>query len=590
MVVGGLFWYHGVTHHPNKSKEFPMSTVYSYLRFSDKKQIQGDSVRRQTKMRDDWLRNHPEHTLDDTLSLKDMGVSAFRGLNLDKDKADLGMFIHLANTGKIETGSILLLERLDRFSRLPVRKVYGIFCELVDCGLTIVTLDPPQEINQSNIDDMATVISVIIFMQLAFEQSREKRKRLSHVWETKRKAARANGTPMYGRRPAWLDYDKEKNEFVLNKEAAKSIRYIFTQTVKGVGQRALTMALNKQFKPLGKSGKWNSSYIQKVLGDKSVLGEYQPQRFTNDGERVQDGKPIANYYPRVIPDDLYYKAQAAKATRAKTKSQSRPFVNLFTGLLFGVDGHPRHVMTTRGEVRQKDGVRYIQRRLISWGHQRGLPNSCPLSFDYFQLEEMVLSILWELKDDLPPAKDIVATKENELLQIEERIEALGDELLRLSKPIPQVVQAIRDMEERKERVRQEIGQVQTFGVPHVKEAKSLLQLLENAKDKDKHNIRLHLWRVICGIVQKITIQCVKLPKRHVGAMVTIKLHNGQQRIVCRANDVMAETTPDGFVLVSSRNEKHGLLEKLSVNNHPEFFAAFESVVKDVIVRYSAKQL
>lgn len=558
-----------------------MATVYSYLRFSDKKQAQGDSVKRQTRMREDWLAHHPEHTLDDTLSLRDMGVSAFRGSNLDKDKADLGQFIHLAKQGQIEAGSILLLERLDRFSRLPPRKVYGIFCELIDCGIAIETLDPPQTIDTSNVDDMASVISTIVFMQIAFEQSREKRKRVGNVWRSKREEARKNNTPMFARGPSWLEYDKDANKFRVKPGAAKAIRFIFTQTVKEVGQRALTAQLNAKFPPLGRSGKWNSSYVQKVLNDRAILGELQPYRFTDTGERVPDGKPIVNYYPRIIPDKLFYQAQASKETRFKTKAAKRPFVNLFTSLLYGSDGYPRHIQTARGAVRQKDGVRYIQRRLVSWGHWRGLPNSCPLSYDYHKLEEAVLRVLWELKEELPPEKDILATKEAELQAIDERMEALGEELSRISKPLPQVLNAIRDLEERRERVRQEIGHVQTCGVHPVKDAKDLLTMLDKAPDKDKHNIRLHLWRVICGIVKRITITCIKLPKRHVGARIDIELHTGETRIVCQAGKLIAESTPNGFVMLGSMKDAP-MLAHFDKAQQDEFMGIFGKHIEAIV--------
>jgi DNA invertase Pin-like site-specific DNA recombinase len=94
-----------------------MATVYSYVRFSSKRQEQGDSLRRQKALGDAWLARRPEHHLDHTLRLRDLGVSAFRGKNLDKDKGDLGKFLVLVQEGRIAKGSIFMLENLDRFSR-----------------------------------------------------------------------------------------------------------------------------------------------------------------------------------------------------------------------------------------------------------------------------------------------------------------------------------------------------------------------------------------------------------------------------------------------------------------------------------------
>jgi hypothetical protein len=49
-----------------------MPTAYSYIRFSSKKQEQNDSVKRQIRLRDEWLHPNPEMTLDTTISLQDL--------------------------------------------------------------------------------------------------------------------------------------------------------------------------------------------------------------------------------------------------------------------------------------------------------------------------------------------------------------------------------------------------------------------------------------------------------------------------------------------------------------------------------------
>ena len=53
-----------------------MALVYSYIRFSSKKQAKGDSLRRQTEG-EEWIEKNG-HTKA-SLTLHDLGVSAFRG-------------------------------------------------------------------------------------------------------------------------------------------------------------------------------------------------------------------------------------------------------------------------------------------------------------------------------------------------------------------------------------------------------------------------------------------------------------------------------------------------------------------------------
>jgi DNA invertase Pin-like site-specific DNA recombinase len=133
------------------------------------------------------MERHPEHTLDTSLRLCDLGVSAFKGANLDEQKGDLGQFVTLAKEGQIPKGSILMLENLDRFSRMPPRKAYRVFCELVEAGVRVLVLDPEKIIDESNIDNIDVVLTVIIKMQLRFEESRQRSVRSRLAWHRKNK-------------------------------------------------------------------------------------------------------------------------------------------------------------------------------------------------------------------------------------------------------------------------------------------------------------------------------------------------------------------------------------------------------------------
>src|SRR5262245_38256223 len=68
--------------------------AFCYTRFSSAAQADGTSVLRQTQKRDAWLARHPKVRLDDTLDLTDHGVPAFKGRNLETDRA-LGRFLAL---------------------------------------------------------------------------------------------------------------------------------------------------------------------------------------------------------------------------------------------------------------------------------------------------------------------------------------------------------------------------------------------------------------------------------------------------------------------------------------------------------------
>ncbi len=87
--------------------------AYSYIRFSSAEQEKGDSLRRQTKLRDEVLQRHPEWILDES-PMQDFGVSAWEGANITEGA--LGGFIVACEAGKIPRGSVLIIEQWDRLS------------------------------------------------------------------------------------------------------------------------------------------------------------------------------------------------------------------------------------------------------------------------------------------------------------------------------------------------------------------------------------------------------------------------------------------------------------------------------------------
>src|SRR5579862_4336017 len=106
-----------------------MAIAFSYIRFSSKKQEKGDSVRRQDEWALSFCRQHG-HTLDDSLNLRDLGVSGFHGANVETGR--LGAFLDAVKSGRVRPGSILIVESLDRLSRAEVRKALTLFLQIID--------------------------------------------------------------------------------------------------------------------------------------------------------------------------------------------------------------------------------------------------------------------------------------------------------------------------------------------------------------------------------------------------------------------------------------------------------------------------
>lgn len=309
--------------------------AYSYLRFSTPEQQKGDSLRRQTAMALDYAQKHGLE-LDLELTFQDLGVSAFRGQNAEAGK--LADFLEAVQTGLVPRGSILLVEQLDRLSRLSPRRAVRVLESIVDAGVAVVTLNDKRMYTAESLDDgdnIDLMIALLTFMR-ANEESRTKARRLKQAWENKR--ANLATQPLTSRVPAWIELDKTANRLELIPERAEVVRRIFEMTAGGVGQHKIAETLNAEgLAPWGRGTHWHRSYIAKILSNPAVIGTMQPQTldFENNRKVRKPLEPVADYYPAAIPLDLWKDVQAMQATqRAPTRGRhaANPITNVLAGL------------------------------------------------------------------------------------------------------------------------------------------------------------------------------------------------------------------------------------------------------------------
>src|SRR5690242_5179708 len=111
--------------------------AFSYLRFSRQEQGSGDSRRRQLTMAEKYAAEH-QLRLDRSLSFRDFGVSAYRGKNAKE--GSLRAFLDAIENNMVPPNSFLLVESLDRLSRDRILAAQALFLQIVQAGVTIVTL------------------------------------------------------------------------------------------------------------------------------------------------------------------------------------------------------------------------------------------------------------------------------------------------------------------------------------------------------------------------------------------------------------------------------------------------------------------
>ena len=417
----------------------------------------------------------------------------------------MGKFIALAKDGKIERGSILLLENLDRFSRQAPRKAYRVFCELVEAGVAVQTLDPEQLIDDRNIDNMEVVLPVIIKMQLSYEESRKKATRQVDNWAEKRRLAMTTKQPMTRRCPAWLYWDDKAGAWAVKAGARETLEYIFKRTTEGLGRQRLLAELQVKFKTFG-SKRWNRSMVSSILKDRMVLGELSPLR--------KSGKPhpvIVGYYPRLIEDDLFYRARAACEARKTATGRNTHHVNLFVGLVKFPDGFQGQIQTA---TRSSGTGRHIGRRFVSAGHRDRVKGACPLSVEYFKVERYLLAMLYQLKaNDLLPADKQgaeIQAKRQELTGVEARLAELEAALTGSTQPVPQLLAAISELTAKRDGLRRGIegkkARKATVKARPIKAVHDLLKVIEAKPEDERHDLRLKLRGLVASIVDRVEIE------------------------------------------------------------------------------------
>jgi DNA invertase Pin-like site-specific DNA recombinase len=201
--------------------------AYSYLRFSTSEQAKGDSRRRQLAMAEKYAADH-HLKLDKHLSFRDLGVSAFRGKNA-KEGA-LRAFLEAIEHNLVPWGSFLLIESLDRLSRDRILSAQALFLQIIQAGVTIVTLTDQrsyslESINQNPLD---LIVSLVVMMR-ANEESEQKSLRIRAAFEVMR--SQLSEKPWTARCPGWLRLNKAAGKFLI-----VGIRQLLA-AVFGLGQR-----------------------------------------------------------------------------------------------------------------------------------------------------------------------------------------------------------------------------------------------------------------------------------------------------------------------------------------------------------------
>jgi hypothetical protein len=138
--------------------------------------------------------------------MRDLGVSAFRGTNVDQGA--FGSFLEAIQSGKVQPNSVLVVESLDRVTRAQPFKSQHLILGILNSGVAIATIQPERIYEPGGENQLFASVEILLLVSRAHEESATKSKRVRAAWDEKRKNAAF--TPMTGKCPAWLKLEGGK--------------------------------------------------------------------------------------------------------------------------------------------------------------------------------------------------------------------------------------------------------------------------------------------------------------------------------------------------------------------------------------------
>lgn len=443
--------------------------AYSYIRFSSKKQEQGDSVRRQTELAEQYA--HANNLILSDKNFQDLGISAFK----EGNRPSLGDMLEAIEKGQIEQGSTIIIESLDRLSRRGIDVTQQIIKSILQNNIFIASLVDGLLLNRESTNDLVSVIRIALAADLAYKESEKKSQRLRETKGQQRQRA-LNGEVINKILPFWLE--RKQNKFVFS-DKLDTVKRIIELRRKGLGTNKIAKTLNNEgYKPLRSAG-WNHTTIGKTINSVALYGAYQTSETTKD-RKIILLDIVEDYYPAVISKEEFMLLQSdQKQNKPGYKSEHNAFAGILKHECGGALVRKFHAVS--GKTYQYHVCANAR------------DGKCNVTKNFKNIEIALYRIMKELK--LEKKTNIDETLILERNSVKAKILDLNDMLLNLSKIPVSVIQTINNLEEKLQRLEEKIKEQNSM---IISEQAFDLNLLQEIKDPQELNMMLK--RVIEQII------------------------------------------------------------------------------------------
>lgn len=296
--------------------------VYSYLRFSDPRQSTGSSADRQLQYAQKWAAEKGL-MLDESLSMRDEGLSAYHQRHITQGA--LGVFLVAIEEGRIASGSVLVVEGLDRLSRAEPIQAQAQLAQIINAGITVVTASDGREYNRAGLkaQPMDLVYSLLVMIR-AHEESDTKSKRvkasirrLCEAWQ----AGTYRGQIRNGKDPQWLKWTGTDWEFI--PERVATVRRALQLYLEGMGAARAIRILHDEGLSYSDVG-ITALQIYRLIKLKALRGA---KSLTINGEEFV----LEGYYPRLLSETEWAELQHMGGQRLRRRMKGE-IPGIITGI------------------------------------------------------------------------------------------------------------------------------------------------------------------------------------------------------------------------------------------------------------------
>ena len=231
----------------------------------------------------------------------DKNMSGYKGANVIK--GTLGTFLNKVKAGEIPASSVLIIEKLDRFSRNEVDLVIPDFLSLLQNGVEIFSCVDRTHYTLADIRKNSMSLNyAIMAMGMANDYSKSMGTRISSSIAIRlQRCSQGEKLNLGGWVPKWFDFigdAKKAGKYVPNQHFS-TIQRICLDYIAGRSMYQIAKQLIADKVPTVMGGKWAQGTIANLLRHKTLLGTCE-----------QKGIVLKDFYPPVLNKSQWDKLQS----------------------------------------------------------------------------------------------------------------------------------------------------------------------------------------------------------------------------------------------------------------------------------------